>query len=796
MSAGAWRRSFGSRVARGVFLAFLASALAPVGVLGAFAWLRSSAELERAAREDLRRDGKREGMTILSRLLVADALLRALGEDSGRVSGESARFAAEQARVWRRFERALPARVPGGALTSSEQRALARGKTGLRFLRPDRVLLIAPRTGADGRHLVGEIEPSYLWTFDANDASSSLSLFDELGNLVFSTLPPDRAGALARSAEPRDLIAESWTLFLGSRFGAQSLHVVRAETRAEMLAPLAEFRLAFGLSALLAVCVVGVLASFRIRSQLGPIESLTRAASELGAGRFDARAQVARDDEFGQLGAAFDAMAARIERHVRAIESASELGLAVAAERSPSRLVSLVLRALVDSAHAGGAGFARVSEDGSVQLETTTGSAPPASAAADAAVRERAPVQRDGLLALPLFDHAHRLFALLLVWGPRGDQGQPLQGFLEAEAGAARAFASQAAIGLTNLALVDEFRSLFEGLIELTVKALDAKSPYTAGHCRRVPVLADLLSDAVCRTRSGPFAEFEFSSDERYELKIAALLHDFGKIVTPVHVMDKSTKLQTIHDRIEEVATRFAVIEREAEIAWLRGLLARTGTAVPAWPGDDTLRDELAFLRSANTAEERMAPAAQARVREIAATRRWCDAAGTQRPVLDALDVENLTISRGTLTEAERRVIEEHADHTIQLLGELPFPRHLRNVARIAGSHHERLDGGGYPLGLRGAEITLQGRLLGLADVFEALTAPDRPYRDPIPVSEAIEVMRGMVKAGHLDGDLLDVFLAEGVHLTYARKQLLPEQLDDATLDALARLPGGPLPPR
>jgi HD-GYP domain-containing protein (c-di-GMP phosphodiesterase class II) len=189
-----------------------------------------------------------------------------------------------------------------------------------------------------------------------------------------------------------------------------------------------------------------------------------------------------------------------------------------------------------------------------------------------------------------------------------------------------------------------------------------------------------------------------------------------------------------------------------------------------------------------------MDPAQRERVRVIAARRRWRDADGVVVPILNDDEVDNLTISHGTLNARERKVIEEHAELTIRLLEQRPFPPQLSGVPRIAGSHHERIDGQGYPLGLAGTQISLQGRLLGLADTFEALTAPDRPYRNPLTVSEAVEMLRSMVKHGHLDADLFEVFLRERVHLLYAREQLQPEQLDDATFDELARLPGGPLP--
>jgi HD-GYP domain-containing protein (c-di-GMP phosphodiesterase class II) len=384
---------------------------------------------------------------------------------------------------------------------------------------------------------------------------------------------------------------------------------------------------------------------------------------------------------------------------------------------------------------------------------------------------------------------------VIQLCGPRADDGTQLPRFSEGDVAAARSLAAQAAIAFTNRTLVREFQTLFEGLIELTVSALDAKSAHTGGHCRRVPILAEMLADALCETREGRFAEFSFTPEQRYELHISALLHDFGKIVTPVHVMDKSTKLETIHDRIELVATRYAVAEREAEIASLREQLARAGHTAEPWRGAPDLAEELAFLRTCNRGGETLLPETRERMRAIAQQRRWHMLGGAVAPVLTEEELENLSIARGTLTESERKVIEEHADYTIKLLERLPFPPNLRGVPAIAGSHHERICGGGYPLGLHGEQITLQGRLLGIADVFEALTAPDRPYREPITVSAAIEQLREMVKRGFLDADVFDVFERERVYLRYAREHLRPEQLDDATLDALARLPGGPLPP-
>jgi len=805
--------SFGSRVAQRVFLLFLACALLPMGVVGVFAWRRSSSELERAAREQLHRDSKSEGLAILSRLLVADGLLRALGASSAQLLVASPDQAGFDTMPWSAVERLQPESLPGGPLEVRERRAIESGKSALRALPDQRLLLFrASDPGQPERLVAAEIDPAYVWTFDANDADSALTIVDAKGALVFSSLPvhaahaavesavPDLRGAQARTAPAEAPIAEPWLLFLESRFGAAHWYVVRSQSRATTFAPLAEFRTVFRWSIVLALLVVAALSSMQIRRTLRPIHLLARAAARLGEGRWETRTGIEARDEFGELGRAFDGMASRIERHVQALASASAYGVALSEERSEARLVPLVLQALVDVTSSAGAGLLRPLEDGTLQRIGRVGAWSGVAAAAAEAARRGEPVLRaatadaPACLAFPLLDREGRLWSVLEVAGPLDEHGAPLAAFREPELAAARSIASQATVTLRNRLLVDEFRALFEGLIDLTVTALDEKSPYTGGHCRRVPVLAELLADAVSCTREGFFADFEFSPAERYELRIAALLHDFGKVVTPVHVMDKSTKLETIHDRIEVIAARYAALQRETEIAWLRARLAEAGIDAGEAPPPTVLREELDFLRDCNVGGERMDPAHQARVRTIAAAREWLDADGVRGPLLSDDEVENLTIPRGTLNRHERKVIEEHAELTIRLLEQLPFPRDLRAVPRIAGSHHERIDGGGYPLGLEGAQITLQGRLLGLADVFEALTAPDRPYRDPLTVSEAVAELRRQVKLGHLDADLFDVFLREGVHLRYAREQLRPEQLDDATLDELARLPGGPLP--
>ncbi len=400
------------------------------------------------------------------------------------------------------------------------------------------------------------------------------------------------------------------------------------------------------------------------------------------------------------------------------------------------------------------------------------------------------------------------------------------------------ALASQAAVALDNALLIKAQENLLDSFITLMARAVDAKSPYTGGHCERVPELTEMLTQAVCDAESGPFADFNLSQEGWYELHIGAWLHDCGKVTTPEYVVDKSTKLETITDRIHEVRMRFEVAKREAIIACQEQVIAGNGDSA-------VLREELGrtlsqldedyyFIAECNLGGEFMAEDRVERVRKIAGqtwTRTLDDRVGIAHeelvrrerqpaPVLpvaepllaDRLDhliehdadvhsadpdnpygfrikvpehkynlgeIYNLCISRGTLTEEERFKINDHIVQTIVMLESLPFPKHLARVPEIAGGHHEKMDGTGYPKQLRGEQMSIPARVMAIADVFEALTAADRPYKPAKKLSESVKIMSFMVKDDHLDPDLFRLFLESGVYKAYADKFLLPEQIDD-----------------
>src|SRR5574343_1296138 len=334
----------------------------------------------------------------------------------------------------------------------------------------------------------------------------------------------------------------------------------------------------------------------------------------------------------------------------------------------------------------------------------------------------------------------------------------------------AESLASQAAVALTNRQLMLQLEELFEALIRLINVAIDEKSPYTAGHCQRVPELTMLLADAVDATREGPLADFKLTDKDRYELRIAALMHDCGKVTTPVHVVDKATKLQTLFDRIELIDSRFEAVSRDDEITLWRASAEGKDRASAEQEHArfcQQMEVDRSTSRRSNVGCEKMRDADIERVRQIAERYRWRNPEGEEVPFLNEDELENLTIRAGTLTQAEREIINYHIVATIKMLEALPWPKHIKNVLEYAGGHHERMDGKGYPKGLKREEMSWQARMMGIADIFEALTAKDRPYNEPMKLSEALRIMENFKNNGHIDPDLFAVFVESGLHLCY-----------------------------
>jgi len=406
-------------------------------------------------------------------------------------------------------------------------------------------------------------------------------------------------------------------------------------------------------------------------------------------------------------------------------------------------------------------------------------------------------------LTVPMRNHEHEVIGVLQLINAMDETRSQVLQFSTDDQKLLESLASQAAIAISNRRLILQMEELFESFIKLINTAIDDKSPYTGGHCARVPVLTMMLAEAASRTESGILKDFKLTDQDRYELKMAGLLHDCGKITTPVHVVDKATKLHTLFDRIRLIDTRFEVLKRDAEIALLRALSPNPSPAGGRGERDSAgegaikiraeyearirqLDDDREFLRRSNVGGEKMSDADVERVQRIAA-RRWRNEAGVEEDFLSADELENLTIRAGTLTAAEREIINHHIVVTIKMLESLPWPKHLKRVPEYAGGHHERMDGKGYPKGLTREQMSVQARLMGIADIFEALTAKDRPYKEGKTLTESLKILGYFKENGHIDPDLFDVFIREKVYLDYARQFLAPEQIDKVDK---SRIPG------
>ena len=421
------------------------------------------------------------------------------------------------------------------------------------------------------------------------------------------------------------------------------------------------------------------------------------------------------------------------------------------------------------------------------------------------------------------------------------------QPFSAAEQELIVALASLAAVCVQRTQLVEGQDALIESIITLLAGAIDAKSPYTGGHCDRVPQLAMMLAEAAEAATEGPLAAFRFGSAEAWrEFRVGAWLHDCGKVATPEHVVDKATKLEGKFDRIHEIRTRFEVLLRDARIARLEALLAGGDRALldqRLQEREQELQEQFACIASSNLGGEALDAGLLERLLQIGAQpwqRHFDDSLGlsweeqqrrlAHAPAPDSLpaaetlladqpwhrsprpsetlpdpafgfqlavpadafnhgELHNLAVSRGTLTAEERFVINDHIVQTIVMLERLPFPPHLARVAEYAGTHHETLRGDGYPRRLRAEQLSIPARIMAIADIFEALTAADRPYKRAKPLSQALAILAGFRDRGHIDPDLFELFITSGVYRRYAERFLSPDQIDAVEIAALLQAP-------
>ncbi len=435
----------------------------------------------------------------------------------------------------------------------------------------------------------------------------------------------------------------------------------------------------------------------------------------------------------------------------------------------------------------------------------------------------------------------------LLVLQHSADEGHANAAFAEF----VHKLSGMLAVAIETRQLFAAQKALLDAVIRLMADAIDAKSPYTGGHCERVPQLAGMLIDHMVQDTDGPYAAFTLTEDQRYEFHLGAWLHDCGKVTSPEHIIDKSTKLETIYNRIHEVRMRFEVLQRDAELAFWKALADggdRTTLQADLQARQEQLQRDFAFIARCNVGGEGMAEADLARL-QVLAQMPWMrhfdnrlglsseelmrvQAAsavprqlpvpeqllanrpehivpwGDHKPPVDKADPKNrfgfdmqlpaqaqnmgelynLSVRKGTLTEEDRFKINDHIVQTLIMLRSLPWPAHLARVPDIAATHHEKLDGKGYPRRLKADQLTLADRVMALADIFEALTAADRPYKEPKTLTESLRIMALMAKDQHLDAELFRYFLHSGLWREFAQRFMRPSQCDDVNVDAIAAL--------
>ena len=378
------------------------------------------------------------------------------------------------------------------------------------------------------------------------------------------------------------------------------------------------------------------------------------------------------------------------------------------------------------------------------------------------------------MLVLPLKDHEENLIGVLQLLNKKDAHGN-LIAFSSQDETLALSLGSQAAVALTKQRLIDDLELLLESFLDTINVAIEEKSPYTAGHINKMVYLSLTLAKAISDDET-LFKEIHYDDEQLKQIKFSALMHDIGKITTPEHIIDKSTKLETIYDRIETIKIKYEVLKRDALIEQLRCNITQEEYETLS----KALDDECAFLIQANKGSEFFSDEKCDRVKEIA--KRYIILNGIPQQILNHDEVENLTVQKGTLTYSQRMIINNHAHVSLRMLNQLPFPRKLERLAEIACGHHEKVNGKGYPLGLKGEELSFEARILAIADIFEALCASDRPYKKAKKLSEAMKILYFMAKDDDIDRRIFQFFYESGLYLTYAHEMLKPENIDEVHL--------------
>ncbi|RLF26002.1 MAG: phosphohydrolase, partial [Thermoplasmata archaeon] len=390
----------------------------------------------------------------------------------------------------------------------------------------------------------------------------------------------------------------------------------------------------------------------------------------------------------------------------------------------------------------------------------------------------------ESMLVIPLKNHEDAIIGVLQLINKK-NQYSKITTFSTFDESITKALASEAAVALTKQQLIDDLEHLLESFLHSINIAIEKKSKYTAGHIEKMVSITEMITDAINSDKT-VFKNKNYSDPELKEIKMAALMHDVGKISTPEYVVDKATKLQTIYDRIETVKMRGEIRKRDLEIAYLKKsnnvdketekvLFSNYMTTI------EKIDKELSFLEEANKGSEFFNDRNIEKVKEIAKAQIMIDGIGQNWISNDEL--MNLTVQKGTLNDEERQIINKHAMVSLEMLKPLPFPKKYARIPEIAAAHHEHIDGSGYPLGLKGDALSFEARILAVADIFEALTASDRPYKKAKKLSESMKILYFMALDNHIDRDIVKFIYESGLYLEIARKIIPEKYIDECSID-------------
>ena len=387
------------------------------------------------------------------------------------------------------------------------------------------------------------------------------------------------------------------------------------------------------------------------------------------------------------------------------------------------------------------------------------------------------------MLVVPMKNHDNDVIGVLQLLNATNPVNNEVIAFSQDYENLSESLASQAAVSITNAKLISNMTELFEAFVKVMATAIDEKSPVTGGHIRRVADLTLTMAEVIHNHDEGAFKDRKFSPDQMYELRIAAYMHDIGKVTSPVEIVEKAKKLQTIFDRIHYIRLRMdyiiqkvklegqqkkiELLERKADLAEIKKVELKSEKQI------QEMEDIRLFINKCNEPGEFLEDETLDKLKEIS-LRTYLDNEGQQQPFITEDELLNLSIRRGSITDAERKKMQDHAAVTLKMLKQIPFTKKLKNIPSFAGAHHEFINGKGYPLGLKGDEIPFEGKLMAVTDIAEALTASDRPYKKAMPLETVYRILRSMAKNGELDNDMVELFINEEIYKTYQEKHESP----------------------